>query len=277
MGMKSRLKKEAKKRLDNLSKVERLVSGERNPLVGITIAITKPEPRLFRGMGFITERLGKELRLVATARHVLQPLLENSSSCVLRLGINPARPTSMLLVGQPIEDSDPETDIAFFLARDPTNAPTQPFSLKTEDAPSLRDTKGTLYNAQNCWSLLGPPYGAEVSRQSEVSELGRAYCKLSLPHHTHAVPFDDLELQAKLREEDWIECRLLQMISRAAFSGSPVFDDELRLYGMTVRGTEPRSSNYERWGDALVCLPTSQLFAARQRIDSRLQQLLCNL
>ena len=51
------------------------------------------------------------------------------------------------------------------------------------------------------------------------------------------LPEDDTVELPGLRDHGYIEHGYMRMYTRPGFSGSPIWDDQLRLIGMNVRGT----------------------------------------
>ena len=254
--------------------VTALFSGPSNPLVSISTVERSPlggQQRGSRAMGFMIERFTDGLRLVVTCRHVVDQFKPFGRRPVIAFK-NPL-PTMLDLVGDPIEDLLAESDVAFLMVRDASDASTRPFDLTAPD-PAV-STEEALYNAKNeCEPVLGT-YLVQIFRQGSVHEFDEvAFCKYSHPtveiHHR-----DHVVIHERLCGEGWIQGRLLRMVSRPSCSGSPVWDDELRLYGMNVRGSTPQDNPGA--GDQLVCLPTSALLAARLRVDAQIRQRLAAL
>ena len=281
MGKASRRKKEKREQQETTSRpehptrsiVENLLFGTANPLV--MICVYGPEDpikgrQFFRSMGFVCERLKDNLKLVVTCRHSLLELKKYQQGCVVMKNPNV---NVLKVMGEPIEDTNPETDIAFMVVEDPFNSPTQPFMLSEENPPLVVKDQ-MLYNASakdvNPFMRSFNPF---IARQQVGEEHRAAYCKMS-ETATNWMPFTNVELQQKLEGEGWIRCRMFNMVSRKGFSGSPIWDDELRLYGLDVRGSSPGDGFFEELGDQVVCLPTSELYKARQRIQPLLTEFL---
>lgn len=248
-----------------------MLSGNTNPLVSLTFVgpLNPISGKLEypRSMGFIVERFEGGMRLVATCKHAVKCFSMPSYQKVVAFK-NP-RPTMLTVLGDPLEDPEPEHDVAFFLVRDPLNAPTKPFALHTETLPI---TPGQiLYNAQNRCDPFKRMYDVFVASQQVREREQIVFCKLTVKQ-THSIPRGDQERQRALEQEGWIGYPLLQMVSRPGYSGSPIWDNGLRLHGMDIRGSTPEDSFHADTGDVTVSLPTRVLFEARQRIDPLLQQ-----
>ncbi len=254
--------------------VVNMLSGSSNPLVAITLIGPRPTVQgipISRSMGCVVERLTGNLRLVMTCRHAFENL---SNGYRLTVAMKNPNPTPLDPVGQPLEDPEPESDIAFLVVRDRLDAPTEPLSIGQLD-PSLTGMQ-TLYNAANRCDPLSLHYEVFVARQTAKERPQRAFCKLS-GRATETVPADDRVRHDELLRQGYFSCRMFQMHSRQGFSGSPVWDEQLRLYGIDIRGTQPGDGMHESMGDVLVCLPTSELYLARQRVQPQLDQLLTSL
>ena len=175
----------------------------------------------------------------------------------------------LVCVGDPIEDPVAENDVAFFVVRDPSNTPTKPFTVLPDDLPIV-DGK-VLYSAQNFCDPIKSYYSVGPVSQA-VSDPRLIFCKLSMAATEHALP-DDHGRRQQLKQDGWLEYLLLQMVSRPGFSGSPIWDDQLQFYGMDIRGSTPKDSFYKKTGDVAVCLPSSNLYAARQRVQDQVRRL----
>ena len=165
------------------------------------------------------------------------------------------------MIGDPIIDPVEENDVLFFLIRLPWDSPTEPFQIEAEDPPMTDHT--ILYSTRNRCEP-GGRYWAETTRQ-RVSEEGPAYCKVS-ERRSWANILPDSPRHVELQQAGWLRYRQFWMLSRPGYSGSPIWDDNLRLWGMIIRGTEGGKD-----GDYAVCLPASLLYAARQRVGAVVQ------
>ena len=254
---------------ENSEAVIKMLSTSTNPLVAIT-----PLPSGFRtgmnrefnrAMGFVSQRLRGQLRLVATCRHVFE-YYDKGYEYIVTMRTPDA--SQLDIVGKPIFDTNPESDIAFLVVRDPKYIRTEPLVIGTADIPLPE--KRTLYNAANRTDFVSSICEFFVARQQVVELNQWAFTKLS-SLIVNLVPKTDLEKQEELLRDGWIKCRCLNMVSRVGYSGSPVWDDKLRLYGMDVRGSEPGPDYH---GDIMVCIPSSEIYLARQRVNSQIERLL---
>lgn len=265
--MKKRQKGQAKKSWGvgsaESQKTHELLTGGKNPLVTLTFVRGLEYPR---SMGFIVERFEKGLRLVVTCKHVVR-LMHMPSYQKLVFFKNP-KPTALTCLGDPVEDFLAENDIAFLVVHDPTNSPTQPLPL---DYGLLPINGQTLFSSKNDCEPLKSSYGIHITCQ-QVEEFQQiAYCKFS-SIDVYSVHMDNLDERRQRESEGYMPYRKLKMVSRPGYSGSPIWDKDLRLYGMHVRGSAPTDANYKETGDICICLPTHLIFQARQRMDEEIKK-----
>ncbi len=250
--------------------VTEMLTSAINPLVAITVIpkvlLTQFEMGLQRAMGFVIQRLRGNLRLVVTCRHVFPPSVQDHH--LIYTMKNP-KPTAVKAVSEPIFDPNPESDVAFVIIRDPQNARSRPFALQAADIPLPHQC--ILYNARNVTESTACEFFIARQPVRETNEW--AFTKFSDPYVTH-VPLDDETEQQQLLADGWIRCRSLHMVSRQGYSGSPVWDDDLRLHGMNIRGSEPGTEHHDNFGDIMIFVPTSEIYLARQRADDQIQRVL---
>ena len=257
-------------------RVTEMLSGRENLLVTITL-LGPPDPAhgwhepMNRSMGFIVESFDRGLRLIASCRHVF----ENCNAPGYRRIVATKRPAPTLItpLGDPIFDTDVECDVAFLIVRDPTDTTIQPFLITPDDPPHI-DVK-ILYNAQNKCEPRGEYY--VFNARQVVKELGQfVFCKYS-NKLAEFVSRSSTTRHEELERQGWHRYRFFNMLSREGYSGSPVYDDDLRLYGINARGSSPEDGALGKTSDTMGCLPTSLLYAARQRTDGELRQRLTEL
>lgn len=258
------------------ARVGRFLKGV-NPLVTITIV---GEPSLVdrsvpfsRTMGAVVETYSRGVRLVVTCRHSLQSWIEKPHNLVLAFS-KPPRVTMLHPIGKPILDPEEESDIAFLLVLDAEQTGVTPFALSQQD----RVIEGqTLYSAANRCNPLTRTYDVFKAQQVGTRELyWRGLYKFS-QKVKHFLTEEEIEKYNQMRTEGWRPCRILQMVSRPSFSGSPIWDDHLRLIGVNIGGSDPSTENYKDRGDVAICIPVSELFEARHRAESLIKQQLSRL
>lgn len=205
-----------------------------NPLV--TFTRRRPDGALSRGMGFVYDLLPSGRAVLCTCRHHFLEV-ENLSSWVLLGGFNRDEQYTPLHT-TPFYAPD-DRDICFIVADRVIN--TQ--RLKLFDSTTYdkwRATKeGILYNCRNAigenpdsqlWiarQIIGPPR----------DPTHRVWISIHDQEKAHMLPETDTVELPELRSRGYHEHGYMCMYTRPGFSGSPIWDDRLRLVGMNVRGT----------------------------------------
>ena len=238
--------------------VERTLLGWANPIVALSGVV---HGGVYRGIGAIIQRWDDGLRLVVTCRHVVHQMQQSSAHPIAC--ITQPRTLQFDLL-EFIEDPDLRTDIAFVLVRDKRDSATEPLVIQSED-PELKSLK-VMYNARNTSMPAHGSFRVDILRQA-VSEMPEVLF-VGSPDASGAlsnalVARNDARRVEELASKGWLQCRAFQMISRQGNSGSPIFDDELRLYGLDAVGT----SRGHGEGDMTGCIPVSELFHARERVE----------
>jgi Trypsin-like peptidase domain len=251
--------------------VRNMLVSNTNPLVAITI-VPKIRPswltmEIHRAMGVVIGRLRGNRRLVLTCRHAFFNLNADQDCFV---GIRKQSPSRLKLVGAPIFDTDEESDIAFLVVQDTMNIRTEPLMVMSDDA--VIPDASVLYNARNVSDGVYNLCAIEVSRQHPVRERSNEaiFVKYSDPM-VWRTPSDNDSRIRQLDQEGWQRCRSFTMVSRPGFSGSPIWDDHLRFVGMDIRGSD--QSNDPADGDVAICIPSSEIFLARERVYDQIQRL----
>jgi len=252
-------------------RVERFLKGV-NPLVTITVvgernAASNSVP-VSRTMGAIIEVYPRGVRLVVTCRHSLQSWVGKPHGLIPAFS-KPPRVVTLRPLGGPIMDTEEESDVAFLLVQDTEQTGVTPFALTRQD----RVIGGqTLYNASNQCDPIARTYEVFKAQQVGTRELcWRGLYKFS-EKVKHFLTEEETEKYNQMRTEGWRPCRMLKMISRPSFSGSPVWDDRLRLVGMNIGGSHPGTENYDLRGDVAICIPVSELFEARRRVEPLIRE-----
>ncbi len=209
-------------RADPNQKVIDLLAGSANPLVSIGVVFLDLSRGAAhdRSMGFVVECLGDGYKLVVTCRHAFEHLGMLGSRLIV--AFKTPKPTMLVCIGEPIMDTEPESDVAFLIVNDSTRSPTRPFDLRQED-PTIHPNQ-VLYNSRNQCDPMHNLYDVFVAHQN-VTELDRVcFCKFTDMGTAWRIPASDIAERERLRAEGWIQCRLLRMVSRPGYSGSPIWD-----------------------------------------------------
>ena len=251
------------------SNLERILCSTANPLVAIN-AIDFTSQQISRGMGFISETFKGKKKLIVTCRHNFNRWADDSytykfmSAALDPSGLHKIR--ELNLVGEPIYDTRPGSEIAFLIVRDTDRAKTKFFKILPEDR-KIPTNPAILYNVKNT-SYEKPDLscGFFLARQNHIKELpSNTYVTSSGGEPVLTLSSDNTPI-----DTEHMKCRTLSMISRPGFSGSPIWDEKYNLYGMDVGGSEKNSEI----GDITACIPNSELYKARQRVNHMIQQTL---
>ena len=246
-------------------RVRRFLTGA-NPLVTVTIvgmpnSASRSIP-VSRTMGGMIESYKHGIYLVMTCRHSLQDWMQKPHETIA--AFSGPGVTMLRVIGQPIFDPEQESDVAFLLVQDRSQARVNPFILTQQDFPI---TGQTLYSSANRCDPIKSVFEILRTQQIDAREIcWRGLYKAS-EKTKHFIGEGDTEQLEQLRSEGWRPCRILQMISRPSFSGSPVWDARIRLVGMNIGGSEPGTETHKSRGDVAICIPASELFEARRRVD----------
>jgi hypothetical protein len=206
----------------------------RNPLV--TITRQRSPGVLSRAMGFVYELLPSGRVVLCTCRHNFLEV-EDLTAFTYLGGFNREEQYSPFHAN-PLSAAD-ERDISFIVARRVTMAQ----RLKLCDARAFdkwhATEEGILYNCRNAIgeSVDSQLYVARQTIGPPRNPDHRAWINMHVAEKAHMLPdTDTVELPA-LRERGYLEHGFMRMYTRPGFSGSPIWDDQLRLIGMNIRGT----------------------------------------
>lgn len=242
---------------------QELLDYPHDPLVAINGIKVHDPCEAARSMGFIIEKLPNKLRLIATVRHGFDNVPRHHQ--ILKSDFM-NRVVNLELVGR-LDDTLPESDIAFLLAKDPTDCDSKPFVLEPSD-PLMPVGPHILFNVANRCEHTRGRFSLDVTRQlaQECDEL--CFCRLDERTPKSCLVKDTKKIE-RFSSEGRQCCRSFMMQSRPGNSGSPVWDEELELVGMNIRGGSNSSGT-----DFMVLIPRGELYLARQRIIPRLNKLL---
>lgn len=256
--------KEFRKRKEQ-RKMKQWMHSSESPLVGISVLGMSPQeysPQIkqSRGMGFVLEQFSDGVNLVATCRHNLE-VTQGANAQIIVSHRGRGKPTTVMVIGDPIHDPRDENDLSFILIQDSSETRKRLFSIPNKN-PKLPRGR-VLYNAKNSIELFPPKYNIELFRQSNIRESEYiAYCSRSKVEEARFIPKSNTEEIAEYEAMGGVRYRVLNMISRPGFSGSPIFDKQGVLYGMDARGQYGG-----KMGDLLGCMPVTEISAARKRAD----------
>lgn len=228
-----------------LSKKGKLDRGQQNVdmnewLMNNATLVTVTRPRgggtLSRAMAFVYEVLPSGRVVICTCRHNFLEVNDLSSFTFLG-GFN-REEQFVPLHPMPMYAPDGR-DISFIVTRRVTMAKKlRAFDTRAFDKWHAND-EGILYNCRNA---IGEQSNTQlfVARQTigPPNKPGhRAWISAENAETAHMLPEDDTVELPGLRERGYIEHGYMRMLTRPGFSGSPIWDDQLRLIGMNIRGT----------------------------------------
>ncbi len=202
----------------------------------VTVTRQRADRFLSRAMGFVYEILPSGRVVICTCRH---NFFESSDLTALALlgGYN-REEQYVPLHPDPLYASD-DRDIAFVITRRVTMAKKlRAFNTQAFDKWHANE-EGILYNCRNAIGE-SPDTQLFVTRQvigPPRNPAHRAWINVNNTETAHILPETDLIELPGLRDRGYIEHGYMRMHTRPGFSGSPIWDDQLRLIGMNVRGT----------------------------------------
>lgn len=202
----------------------------------VTVTRRRADGGLSRAMGFVYAVLPSGRVVICTCRH---NFLESSDLTAFTfLGGFNREEQYVQLHPNPLYAPD-DRDIAFIVTRRMTMAK----KLRAFDTRAFdkwhAEGEGILYNCRNA-------IGEQINTQLFVAQqtIGpprnpdhRAWISAKDAENAHMLPETDTAELPSLRERGYIEHGYMRMYTRSGFSGSPIWDDQLRLIGMNVRGT----------------------------------------
>jgi hypothetical protein len=186
--------------------------------------------RIQRGMAFVYETLSPTRKVILTCRHnfILNPFPE----CKFLLGGNRI---PLMPVSPPLFSQNKNEDIAFFVAHDPSKQEVEKFKLNT--TTELFEGK-ELINSK----CIIEPYNSNqfpfyIMNQEVFDTHGVGVCNLNLLNREGILyKKENTEAIAAAKQRGDVIYPMLGMVSKAGCSGSPIFDSEMNLYGIDVRG-----------------------------------------
>lgn len=208
----------------NISKF--LVSNKK-PLVLIN---RETKERVQSGMGFILKNFSSSYKVVVSAKHnfLVFPYQEFD----FRLGISNKK---LEIVGKPIFPE--KLDLVFFLVKDSKKILNTTFS-KIGNIDNLRDGSN-LINVRNSFHPDYSykrvfPFEATIQKISLTNEF--QVINESTTEHIKTIHKDNFTLVEKYKSEGFTLYETIKMQCRKGYSGCPIFDRSMKLYGMHIRG-----------------------------------------
>lgn len=213
--------------------IANLIKSKRSPFF---ITIREGDGGLYRdGVGCMYEKISARYKVAMTCRHTVNNIPEQHQ---LKLLLGPDL-TELEIVSPAIYPKDLDLDIAFFLVKDKSKTET----LYLGEANRIRDgtklQKGSiLFNLKNTYQhgmhMVIPPI--QIFRQ-QIDQVDSHCLANGLTKESEFVAKDNETVINQLKAKGWIQYHVLRMLSEPGCSGSPIFDKNLKFYGINLRGT----------------------------------------
>lgn len=232
--------------------LERIFTTEENPL--ISVVRTDPQ-RVQRGMGFVYKKISRKIKVIVTCRHNFMSYPFSEFQFLLSGKENPLN-----VISEPFYPDNIAEDILFLVAEDSRRYQTAEFELSSKNIPM---NKQILYNSKCDYNPDFPTFPFFIMYQ-QVSLSNMHYGIKTFDGQSESV-FSDNEVRKKeLRDSGHIIYPSLWMKSVVGCSGSPIFDGNLNLYGMDVRGVGDT--------DQMVYVPVSDINKMYRSIESKIRK-----
>lgn len=202
----------------------------------VTVTRQLPGGAISRAMSFVYDVLPSGRVVICTCRHNFLECSDLPAFTFLG-GFNREEQFIQLHPG-PLYAPD-NRDIVFIVTRRVTMAKKlRGFDTRAFDKWHA-EGEGILYNCRNA---IGEQVNTQlfVARQTigpPQNPAHRAWISAENAETAHILPEDDTVELPGLRERGYVEHGYMRMYTRPGFSGSPIWDDQLRLIGMNVQGT----------------------------------------
>lgn len=234
--------------------LEKIFSSEENPLVSI-VRTTDPH-RVQRAMGFVYKNLSRKIKVVVTCKHNFYKHPFEDFQFYLN---NKNIPLEVI---SPLFSHEHEAhDFVFCVVRDHRRHRTVEFNIHPKN-PVPFDGQ-ILYNSKCDYhpDKAGVPF--YVMRQPIfITEI--CYGIKALASEGEAVKPGDEKRKKELVEDGCVVYPTVGMKSVPGCSGSPVFDNELNLYGVNARGV----GNL----DVLVYVPISEINETYRHLEFEIRK-----
>lgn len=216
--------------------IDTILGGPKNPLVLLNRMVSAN--RIQRGMGFVYKNLSRKHKVIVTCKHHFLQFSLSEWGLLLGQNHHPLRIIKMF-------DPGKDVDLVFVLVEDPNQAPNIELSKKGNVA--RKKERSILFNCKNDYSPFTFQFPFYVMSQQFVhSDLHMALSSLESTTGS-LVPTSELHLVAGQVIYPTIGMRTMK-----GCSGSPIFDERMRLYGLNLRGVGPQS-------DIMGYLPTDEI------------------
>lgn len=206
--------------------IDKLLPSEENPLISV-VRIDNPM-RIKRGMAFVYKKLTRKYKVVVSCRHNF--LSHPFNEFKFFLGANK---NQLKVISGPYFHQDEAQDIVMFLVEDSMMYNTREFNTN----PSNIDfyDKQILFNAKCDFEPHIRKFPFYVMRQ-EIFTMNIIAALKTYDSTGEIVELKNESRKNELLDQGYVLYQTVGMKSVVGCSGSAVFDEELNLYGMNVRG-----------------------------------------
>ncbi len=237
--------------------IDNILGTDKNPL--ISIVRHYEQERIQRGMGFVYKNLSRRIKVIATCKHHF--ISNPYTDFTFLLG---AKSVQLKILSEPFYSDKKSEDLVLFVVEDSRRHQNIEFNT---NAKVFKPFSGQiLYNSKcefNPHTPLVFPY--YVMRQ-EIFPIDMMYAVNNFDTTCIAVGPNDEEKHKEFIENGSVVYPALGMVSKVGCSGSPIFDDELNLYGINIRGSDGNN------GDVLVYVPVSNINELYRKAQSEIRK-----
>lgn len=152
------------------------------------------------------------------------------------------------ILSGPIYAENKNEDVALFVALDRRRHKNVEFNLASEK--NIISDGMILFNSKCNFNPDIPTFPFYVMSQ-EIFKTDRCYALNGFDKGGETIDPDEIEKEVGLKEKGYVIYPSIGMVSKKGCSGSPIFDKDLNLYGVNVRGVGNT--------DQLVYVPTEVL------------------
>ena len=234
--------------------IKKILSSEENPLVSV-VRLTDPN-RIQRGMGFVYKRLNRRVKVIVTCRHNFMKYSFTDFQFLLG-----NKNVDLNIVSAPFYHENPAHDIVLCIAHDSERHKTAEFNSNLRN--STPHNKQVLYNSKCDFHPDRINFPFYVMKQIVFTTEMHLAIKDFGQEGEFVRPTNEVR-KLELTKEGYVIYPSLGMKSVVGCSGSPIFDDDLNLYGMNVRGIGET--------DKLVYVPIAEINSMYKKIEADVQK-----
>lgn len=222
--------------------IDNILRTEKNPL--ISIVRTNDDGRIQRGMGFVYKNISRKIKVIATCKHnfITHPYTDFS----FLIG---AKSHLVKIISPPFYSDIESEDIALFIVEDSRRHQNIEFNAKPKFQKPISGQ--VLYNSKCEFNPHMPTIFPFYVMRQETFAIDMSYALSGFEKAGIAVSPGDESTQKEFIEKGCVVYPAIGMVSKVGCSGSPIFDDELNLYGINIRGAND--------SDVLIYVPISNV------------------